>query len=353
MDPIIKYARTSDGVNIAYFSVGTGGPLVYVPPGGSAGQAWQQPELRSWLERLAARRRLIRLDYRGIGLSDHGWKFSPELTANDVKAVVEKECLQRFALLGGLHTAATAVVFASRFPEAVSHVILWCPYASARDYVDSSPALQAAIAAGERDWQTLTELIGLQASGWRDADQARRFAAYLRAGVDPGHYIDMGDFDVLPQLSELTMPVLVLHRREVQFPTVEVARQVASNAPSARFVLLEGSALMPFFGDTEPVLSTIEDFLAESVQPERPAGLTQRELEILGLLAGGASNEHIARTLTISCRTVERHIGNIYVKIRAHNRAEATAYAFRQAIVSAAQPLHHVERGMAHESSRL
>jgi DNA-binding CsgD family transcriptional regulator len=189
------------------------------------------------------------------------------------------------------------------------------------------------MAAGEQDLQTLSELIGLQASGWADADQARRFAGYLRAGVDTNHHLDMEDFDLSPQLSQLTTPVLVLHRRDVPYPTVEVARQVASKSANARFVLLEGSALLPFFGDTEPVLVAIDQFLAEENEPARPSGLTERELEILALLAGGSSNEGIARTLTISSRTVERHIGNIYLKIGAHNRAEATAYAFRRAIV--------------------
>jgi DNA-binding NarL/FixJ family response regulator len=77
----------------------------------------------------------------------------------------------------------------------------------------------------------------------------------------------------------------------------------------------------------------MDAFLAEMDEPARPDGLTERELEILALLAGGASNERIARTLTISTRTVERHIGNIYIKIGAHNRAEATAYAFRHELV--------------------
>jgi hypothetical protein len=51
------------------------------------------------------------------------------------------------------------------------------------------------------------------------------------------------------------------------------------------------------------------------------------------LLAGGRSNAVIAGTLTISTRTVERHIENIHLTIGAHNRAEATAYAFRQGLV--------------------
>ena len=331
MEPRIQYAKTSDGANIAYFSIGAGVPLVYVPPGGNAGQAWQQPEVRSWSERLAVGRRVIRLDYRGIGLSDRGWKFDPGLTARDIEAVAAKEGLKRFALFGGLHTAATAIFYAHKHPDAVSHLLLWCPFSNTREYIESSPALRAALAAGEHDWQTLSELIGLQAAGWADADQAGRFAAYLRAGADADQYL-LGDFDVRPQLSQLTAPVLVLHRREVAFPTVEVARQVALNAAGARFVLLEGSALLPFFGDTESVLIAIDEFLAAN-QPVRPAGLTERELEILALLASGSSNETIARALSISTRTVERHVGNIYRKIDVHNRAEATAYAFRHEIV--------------------
>jgi pimeloyl-ACP methyl ester carboxylesterase/DNA-binding CsgD family transcriptional regulator len=333
-EPNIRYARTADGVNIAYHTLGSGPALVYIPAGGNAGQAWRLPELRSWIERLAARRKFIRLDYRGIGLSDRGWKFSPELIVNDIMAVADKEGVRRFALFGQLHTAAAAVVCACEHPELVSHLILWCPYANPRDYFIASPPLQATMAAGEKDSQTLFDLIGLQAAGWADADQARRFAAYLREGASADHYLSMSDFDISPILARLKCRVLVMHRREVPFPTIDVARQVASNAPDAQFVVLEGSATMPFFGDADSVLAVIDAFLAEqAADAVRPDGLTEREEEILCLLAGGSSNGRIATTLTISARTVERHIGNIYLKIGAHNRAEATAYAFRHALV--------------------
>jgi pimeloyl-ACP methyl ester carboxylesterase/DNA-binding CsgD family transcriptional regulator len=331
--PIIKYAKTSDGVNIAYFAIGTGPPLIYLPPGGNAGQAWQQPEIRAWSERLASGRRLVRIDYRGMGLSDRVEGFDPERTVLDVEAVVAKEGIRHFAFLGLLQTTATAVLYSCKHPEAVSHIVLWCPYARTRDYIASSPALQAAIAAGERDWQTLFNLIGLQSAGWADAAQARRFSAYLQQGASARQFLEIPDIEISPLLSQLQAPVLVLHRRDVAFPTVEVAQRVASGAKNGRFLLFEGSALMPFFGDTEPVLAAIDAFLAEEATPLRSGGLTEREAEILALIASGSSNERIARALTISTRTVERHIGNIYLKIAAHNRAEATAYAFRHAIV--------------------
>jgi DNA-binding CsgD family transcriptional regulator len=58
--------------------------------------------------------------------------------------------------------------------------------------------------------------------------------------------------------------------------------------------------------------------------------LTVRESEILRLIAIGMSNRMIADRLCLSPRTVERHIANIYLKINAHNRAEAIVYALRE-----------------------
>lgn len=58
-----------------------------------------------------------------------------------------------------------------------------------------------------------------------------------------------------------------------------------------------------------------------------PAGLTVREAEVLGLLAGGRTSKEIAAELVLSVLTVNRHVANIYNKIGARNRAEATAFA--------------------------
>jgi pimeloyl-ACP methyl ester carboxylesterase/DNA-binding CsgD family transcriptional regulator len=331
MEPVIHYARTSDGVNIAYFCVGTGPPLVYVPTAGSADYAWKQPQVRTWFERLSANRRVVRPDHRGIGLSDRGWKFDPEQAAADIEAVVDKEGLARFALMGTLQSAAMAVCYAVRHPDRVTHLILWCPYAETKEHLAASPALRAAVAAGEHDMRTLFDLIGLQSAGWADPSQARSFTAYLRAGGDGADYLPQ-EYDIRDKLGQVKAPVLVLHRRDVPFPAGEVSRRVALGVPNGQFVSLEGEALLPFFGDMDAALAAIDRFLAEP-EAARTDGLTQRETEILALIAVGSSSAEIARSLTISARTVERHIQNIYRKIDARNRAEATAYAFRHSLV--------------------
>ena len=61
--------------------------------------------------------------------------------------------------------------------------------------------------------------------------------------------------------------------------------------------------------------------------------LSAREAEVLRLLAGGKSNPEIADVLVLSRFTVNRHISNIFIKIGAANRVEATTYAFRHGLL--------------------
>jgi DNA-binding CsgD family transcriptional regulator len=71
-----------------------------------------------------------------------------------------------------------------------------------------------------------------------------------------------------------------------------------------------------------------------ALRPARPDGLTAREVEVLALLAAGRTNRAIAEELVLSLTTVQRHIANIYTKINAHGRAEATSYALRHGVLS-------------------
>jgi DNA-binding NarL/FixJ family response regulator len=57
-------------------------------------------------------------------------------------------------------------------------------------------------------------------------------------------------------------------------------------------------------------------------------GLTARELEVLRLVASGETNRAIASELVLSERTVDRHVSNIFVKLRVSSRAGATARAY-------------------------
>ena len=67
--------------------------------------------------------------------------------------------------------------------------------------------------------------------------------------------------------------------------------------------------------------------------PAYPDGLTEREVEVLRLVAGGKTNLEIAEELVIAEGTARRHVANIYEKIGAGNRAEATRYALREGLL--------------------
>ena len=72
--------------------------------------------------------------------------------------------------------------------------------------------------------------------------------------------------------------------------------------------------------------------LRDSVGQQLPAGLTERQVEILALVAGGLSNPEIGKRLVISNNTVARHLSNIFAKIDASNRVETTTFALANGI---------------------
>jgi DNA-binding NarL/FixJ family response regulator len=80
-----------------------------------------------------------------------------------------------------------------------------------------------------------------------------------------------------------------------------------------------------------PDLARLE---AESAgAPGPPAGLTERECEVLRQVAAGLTNRQIAAELSISEHTVARHLQNIFLKLALPSRAAATAYAYEHGIV--------------------
>jgi len=71
---------------------------------------------------------------------------------------------------------------------------------------------------------------------------------------------------------------------------------------------------------------------SQSSPPEHPAGLTSREVEVLGLVAAGMTNAQTAKELFISTRTVETHLTSIYHKLGVSSRATATRFAIEHGL---------------------
>ena len=273
MEPRIQYAKTSDGINIAYWTLGDGTPFVHMPwfRMSHVQLEWQIPEIRRWYEALSDKTQLVRYDARGIGLSQRDvTDQSVDALVRDVEAVVDRLEIERFALFGLVHTGPVAITYAARHPERVSKLVLWCTYARSADYSQSTE-IQATRDVIDKNWEHYTNTLAHVRLGWSEGEPARRFAAVMRESMSPEALhasIDaFRDLDVTDLLPQVECPTLVLHRRQISWLPVDVAKDLASRLPDARLALLEGESGAPYLGDADGVLDTITDFLGLDPAP--------------------------------------------------------------------------------------
>jgi predicted ATPase/DNA-binding CsgD family transcriptional regulator len=88
------------------------------------------------------------------------------------------------------------------------------------------------------------------------------------------------------------------------------------------YAMSMGAAIEYALSEEEPSTTTLS-----SAAPERPAGLTPREMEVLGLVAEGLTNPQVAQKLFLSPRTVQRHLNSVYRKLGVNSRTAATHLA--------------------------
>jgi DNA-binding NarL/FixJ family response regulator len=82
-------------------------------------------------------------------------------------------------------------------------------------------------------------------------------------------------------------------------------------------------------------VSAVIDVAGQSVRRiERPAGLTEREAQVVGLLARGLQTKQVARVLGISAKTADRHVQNAYAKIGVSTRAAAAVFAMQHGLAA-------------------
>jgi DNA-binding NarL/FixJ family response regulator len=86
-------------------------------------------------------------------------------------------------------------------------------------------------------------------------------------------------------------------------------------------------------GEVDAVLAAADQVKRPANIP-RPAGLTEREVDVLRLIARGRSNREAARTLGISPKTVGNHVEHIYAKANVRTRAGATLFALESGLLA-------------------
>jgi DNA-binding NarL/FixJ family response regulator len=86
--------------------------------------------------------------------------------------------------------------------------------------------------------------------------------------------------------------------------------------------------------DADAAAAVLEAAGHAAPRVERPAGLTDREAEVLSLLARGLQTKQVARALGISVKTADRHVQNTYRKLGVSSRAAATLSAMEHGLVA-------------------
>ncbi|MDQ2786335.1 MAG: AAA family ATPase [Chloroflexota bacterium] len=195
-------------------------------------------------------------------------------------------------------------------------------YRSAGDLVRAKECAERALTAATQPRQPLALLATHRLLGELATEQDRRDDAAMHLNAS----LALADACAAPYERALT---LLAHAE---------LRVVMGDANEALALLDEARILCVPLG-AKPALARADALTARLAPRDTPllplpypANLTEREVEILRLLAAGRSNREIGADLGLSVRTVERHINNIYAKTHAHGRAAATAFAIQRGV---------------------
>jgi pimeloyl-ACP methyl ester carboxylesterase/DNA-binding CsgD family transcriptional regulator len=347
----VRYASSADGVRIAWTSIGNGPTLIHLPgvPFSNVEGEWRVPVLRRTFMTLGEQLRFIQYDGRGTGRSQREVSdLSLDAYLADLDAVVAAAEVDEVVLLGFYASAPHAIAWAARHPERVRGVILFGG-ATSHWQTMRGTAIQALLSLIELDWNTFVESVTHAWLGWPEGEEARLAAEGFRTSTTPAvaraTLEAAGGIDVTADAAGVRCPVLVLHRADAEVIPLEVSTELARALPGGRLAVLPGSSASLFFEATDLVVDRIIAFVrdplaeptasvdrARASQRRGSGGLSPRETEVLRLLAGGESNGQIAARLGLSINTVERHVVNLYRKIDARGRAEATAWAIRNGV---------------------
>ena len=271
-----RYARTVDGMHVAYQVTGAGDMDIVLLRAwvGDIEHEWQEPVLARMLRRLGSMGRLIRLDRRGMGLSDRMLHRPPatlEERLDDIRAVLDAAGSRRAVLVGLADGSSLAALFAATHPERTVGLVLYEPIARSSDpdspWAPNAEQIANSIAAIRAGWGTHELAVNWVRTGGPSRAHDEHFIEWFaeqqrRAGSaeDAVALVELQrDTDISVALDAIHVPTLVLTR---QPPDASASvRAVADRIPDARLVSLEGTDHFVIAGDTDAVLREIEQFI--------------------------------------------------------------------------------------------
>ena len=344
MEPQIRYAKTSDGVSIAYCVEGQGPDLIFVspPPFCHVKLDWES-FFSHIFPPLAANNRLLWFDWPGTGLSDrHSFDFSMGALTSVIDTVVARAGFEKFAMASVLGGVPITLTYAAQSPDRVTRLIVADGWTEPSE-LDKSPTWQAERALRGMDWVIYSETFARVLMGYQDDAYAHELAQYLRACVEPEahraafdalEHVDVGDL-----VSAVKVPTLVVFNQNSPWVEIQSGRHLASEIADSRFVLVDDLTYAQLPG-------LVDEFIREGeVSGKRPDLLSGTAIILFADIVdstslterlGDAAFREKARDLDTALRTIIRDNGGTPIEGKLlGDGVLATFASARQAIEAA------------------
>jgi pimeloyl-ACP methyl ester carboxylesterase/DNA-binding CsgD family transcriptional regulator len=293
---------------------------------------------------------LVEFDRRGFGLSDRDVTVeSMDELILDIEAVIADLELDRFSLWGTSQSAALAIQYAATHAGRVERLVLHGGYAEGSVLRLMGDHTNAAVLAMIRtNWGLASRAMAEMAlPAEYDAEATERLAERQRSTASSeamaANWLLGMQLDVREWLPHVDVPTLVTHATGDSTVPFANGQSLAASIRGATFLPFESPLHQPTadgYGDAW--IDAVEDFLGSDADaaPDRaepgrstyPDALSEREVEVLGLVAAGMTNAEIAAQLVIAPATAARHVSNILNKIGLSNRTQAASYATKHGL---------------------
>lgn len=275
--PRIRYAKCSD-MDIAYQVLGDGPVDLVLLAGPSIpiDAIDAEPSLYRFYRRLASFSRVIRFDFRGMGLSSRVPSLEmigPKFWAEDAIAVMDAVGCGQVAVLATSYNAMSGLVLAADYPERVRSLVVingtarvsWAPdypVGARPSATDPFTTVAMETDAVEQGFDVLGAVAPTVASNdafrsWWDHAGNRAASPSMARAVS--RVVTEGD--VRDTLARIVAPTLILQRDSVRFIPPENGRFLAEHIAGSRYVQLPGEDSLYWVGDTAPILDEIEEFI--------------------------------------------------------------------------------------------
>jgi len=276
MRPETRYARSSQGY-VAYQVFGDGPrDLLFVTNWGTNLDAmWEEPSLAFYFHRLGRIGRVICFDKRGTGVSDPvplGSLPTLEEWMDDARTVLDAAGSNHAAIIGDTEGGPMAMLLAATYPDRALALVLVNTFARwqrAPDYPIGMPehTMKRLLERYEKNWGQDPAILALTAPSVADDARMREWITrYQRLAIPPGASTEMyrwiTQLDVRSVLPTITVPTLVLHRRDNRHYRLAFGRYLAERISKARLVELPGADCYPFHTpEGAGALDDIQEFL--------------------------------------------------------------------------------------------